>query len=130
MASDCRPRHENPEDPSQRRRSTTQPVTERKPAKPLKRLAADEGPIYLGSSRLSDYTKVSMLGKGTYGEVHKCVHKPSGMIVAMKTYMFEVSHLLTTVCPVERDQRNQLQHDARDLPAETADLLPLVCQAS
>ena len=31
-----------------------------------------------------------MLGKGTYGEVHKCVHTPTGLIVAMKTYMFEV----------------------------------------
>lgn len=30
-----------------------------------------------------------MLGKGTYGEVHKCIHKPTGLVVAMKTYMFE-----------------------------------------
>lgn len=32
-----------------------------------------------------------MLGKGTYGEVHKCIYKPTGIVVAMKTYMFEVS---------------------------------------
>jgi serine/threonine protein kinase len=30
-----------------------------------------------------------MLGKGTYGEVQKCIHKPTGLVVAMKTYMFE-----------------------------------------
>lgn len=30
-----------------------------------------------------------MLGKGTYGEVHKCVHQPTNLIVAMKTYIFE-----------------------------------------
>jgi len=46
-------------------------------------------PITLGSSRLSDYTKISVLGKGTYGEVHKCVHNPTGQIVAMKTFLFE-----------------------------------------
>jgi len=45
--------------------------------------------ITLGSSKLSDYSKLSVLGKGTYGEVHKCVHNPTGMIVAMKTFLFE-----------------------------------------
>ena len=34
--------------------------------------------IVLGSTRLSDYTKVSVLGKGTYGEVYKCIHNPTG----------------------------------------------------
>jgi hypothetical protein len=50
-----------------------------------------------------------VLGKGTYGEVHKCVHNPTGIIIAMKTYIFEVSdatHL--KVIALERDQRNQL----------------------
>jgi len=47
--------------------------------------------IALGSTRLSDYTKISVLGKGTYGEVHKCIHNPSGAVVAMKTFLFEVS---------------------------------------
>jgi len=46
--------------------------------------------ITLGSSKLSDYSKLSVLGKGTYGEVHKCVHNPTGMIIAMKTFLFEV----------------------------------------
>ena len=47
--------------------------------------------ITLGSSKLSDYRKLSMLGKGTYGEVYKCVHNPTGQVVAMKTFLFEVS---------------------------------------
>ena len=41
--------------------------------------------IVLGSTRLADYTKVSVLGKGTYGEVYKCIHNPTGQIIAMKT---------------------------------------------
>ena len=40
-----------------------------------------------------------MLGKGTYGEVHKCIHNPSGLIVAMKTYMFEVSPIKLYLWP-------------------------------
>lgn len=52
-------------------------------------IQVNEPPISLGSSKLSDYTKLSVLGKGTYGEVHKCVHNPTGIIVAMKTYIFE-----------------------------------------
>ena len=47
--------------------------------------------ITLGSTKLSEYTKVGVLGKGTYGEVHKCLHNPTGLIIAMKTYTFEVS---------------------------------------
>jgi serine/threonine protein kinase len=47
--------------------------------------------IMLGQTKLGDYTKLSVLGRGTYGEVHKCVHTQSGQIVAMKTYIFEVS---------------------------------------
>ncbi len=54
-------------------------------------------PITLGQTRLSEYTKLSVLGKGTYGEVHKCVHTPTGLIVAMKTYIFEVS-ILALAC--------------------------------
>ena len=48
-------------------------------------------PIDLGSSKLSDYRKISVLGKGTYGEVYKCIHTPTGLVVAMKTFLFEVS---------------------------------------
>ncbi len=48
--------------------------------------------IRLGTTTLADYTKISVLGKGTYGEVHKCVHNPTSQVVAMKTFLFEVSH--------------------------------------
>ena len=48
--------------------------------------------IRLGTTKLADYTKISVLGKGTYGEVHKCVHNPTSQVVAMKTFLFEVSH--------------------------------------
>lgn len=58
--------------------------------------------IKLGQTKLNEYTKISMLGKGTYGEVYKCVHKPTNLIVAMKTYMFEVSAFNVT-SGVERD---------------------------
>ena len=34
--------------------------------------------IVLGTTRLKDYTKIQVLGKGTYGEVHKCIHNASG----------------------------------------------------
>ena len=61
-----------------------------------------------------------MLGKGTYGEVHKCVHTPTGLIVAMKTYMFEVSNLsFNSELTLERDQWDKLLDDARDLTIET-----------
>jgi serine/threonine protein kinase len=79
-------------------------------------IQVNEPPISLGSSQLSDYTKLSVLGKGTYGEVHKCVHNPTGIIVAMKTYIFEVSDptLLETHLFLECDQWNQLQYNARN----------------
>lgn len=47
--------------------------------------------ITLGSTTLGDYQRISVLGKGTYGEVYKCVHRRSRMVVAMKTFIFEVS---------------------------------------
>ena len=37
---------------------------------------------------------MAMLGKGTYGEVYKCIYNPTQQIVAMKTFLFEVSHSL------------------------------------
>lgn len=40
---------------------------------------------------------MQVLGKGTYGEVTRCIHIPSGLEVAMKTFFFEVKiiHLIT-----------------------------------
>jgi len=34
------------------------------------------------------------LGKGTYGEVTRCIHIISGIEVAMKTFFFEVRNVL------------------------------------
>jgi serine/threonine protein kinase len=59
---------------------------------------------------------LSVLGKGTYGEVHKCVHTPTGLIVAMKTYMFEVSKIFVISATLERDKRNQLFNNERNQP--------------
>jgi serine/threonine protein kinase len=33
---------------------------------------------------------MSLLGEGTYGTVSKCIHIPSGTIVAVKTYKMGV----------------------------------------
>jgi serine/threonine protein kinase len=46
--------------------------------------------IKFGQTKFSDYTKVCILGKGTYGEVTRCIHIASGIEVAMKTFFFEV----------------------------------------
>ena len=32
---------------------------------------------------------MEILGKGTYGEVTKCLHTKTGQIVALKTFLFE-----------------------------------------
>lgn len=47
--------------------------------------------IKFGQTKFSDYTKVCVLGKGTYGEVTRCIHIASGLEVAMKTFFFEVT---------------------------------------
>ena len=47
--------------------------------------------ISLGTTRLADYSRMAMLGKGTYGEVYKCMYNPTQQIVAIKTFLFEVS---------------------------------------
>jgi len=47
--------------------------------------------IKFGKSKLSDYDKVAILGRGTYGEVWQCIHVPSQNMVAIKTFFFEVS---------------------------------------
>lgn len=67
------------------------------------RLAASQNSsITLGSTKLQDYTKMTTLGKGTYGEVYKCVHNPTGQVVAMKTFLFEVSPFSPDSTPIKR----------------------------
>lgn len=40
----------------------------------------------LSSSHLEDYKIGRLLGKGTYAEVHECVHVPTGKMYAIKMY--------------------------------------------
>lgn len=46
--------------------------------------------IKFGKTKFSDYSKMSVLGRGTYGEVTKCLHIDSGYEVAVKTFFFDV----------------------------------------
>ena len=48
-------------------------------------------PFQFGTTKLEDYDKIAELGKGTYGEVNKYIHSQSQTIVAIKTFLFEVS---------------------------------------
>lgn len=50
--------------------------------------------IKFGSTKFSDYSKCHLLGKGTYGEVFRCIHIASGIECAMKTFLFEVNNIL------------------------------------
>ena len=50
--------------------------------------------IKFGQTKSSEYQIVQSLGKGTYGTVSKCIHIPSGIEVAMKSYFFDVIMLL------------------------------------
>lgn len=47
--------------------------------------------IKFGQSKIDEYDEIEILGKGTYGSVSKCIHRPTGSIVALKTFLFEVS---------------------------------------
>lgn len=47
--------------------------------------------IRFGTTKLSEYDQMDVLGKGTYGEVTKCLHRPTATVVALKTFLFEVS---------------------------------------
>ena len=46
--------------------------------------------IQFGKTKFSDYSKMNVIGRGTYGEVTKAVHISSGIQVAIKTFFFEV----------------------------------------
>lgn len=49
--------------------------------------------IKFGMTKYHDYSKISVLGRGTYGEVTRCMHIHSGIEVAMKTFFFDVRTL-------------------------------------
>ena len=45
--------------------------------------------IKFGQTNISEYQVVQQLGKGTYGEVNKCIHSKTNSVVALKTFLFE-----------------------------------------
>lgn len=47
--------------------------------------------IQFGKTKFSDYTKVNVIGRGTYGEVTRCIHIKSGLEVAVKTFFMDVN---------------------------------------
>lgn len=58
---------------------------------------------------------MQQLGVGTYGEVHRCVHLPSGIDVAMKTFKFDVRRENLVNLSVERSKRYQLLYYEGDI---------------
>ena len=51
---------------------------------------SDQG-IGYGLTKISDYTQMEELGKGTYGIVSKYLHRPTGTIVAIKHFKLKVN---------------------------------------
>ena len=76
------------------RQESTGPSSKRRVSQGPKPAVQEQIPITLGATKLSEYTKIGVLGKGTYGEVHKCIHNPTGTIIAMKTFLFEVRSII------------------------------------
>ncbi|KAI0711430.1 kinase-like domain-containing protein [Earliella scabrosa] len=69
--------------------SESKPVVARKPKrKPVYRTREDEqaayGRIFVGCGQQSDYAILTKLGEGTFGEVHKAIHREKGNTVALK----------------------------------------------
>ncbi|KAJ2819079.1 serine/threonine protein kinase, CMGC, CDC2/CDK sub [Coemansia erecta] len=48
------------------------------------RIRRRDGKKYVGCSPFDDYELTTKLGEGTFGEVHKAVHKETGALVALK----------------------------------------------
>ncbi|KAI9511619.1 Pkinase-domain-containing protein [Russula earlei] len=60
-----------------------------KPIRPSVRRTREEeykayGRIFVGSGQQDDYDAMTKLGEGTFGEVHKAKHRPTGKLVALK----------------------------------------------
>jgi serine/threonine protein kinase len=89
-------------------RPALQPVQVPQPVVPAESPTVDPSQIIkFGMTKFSDYTKVCILGKGTYGEVTRCIHIPSGLQVAMKTFFFEVITMKTLIfLNIERPKRD------------------------
>ncbi|TFY67163.1 hypothetical protein EVJ58_g1801 [Rhodofomes roseus] len=64
------------------------PVQHRTKRKPVVRSREEEaavyGRIFVGCGRQDDYNVLTKLGEGTFGEVHKAVHREKGNCVALK----------------------------------------------
>ncbi|RPD71751.1 Pkinase-domain-containing protein [Lentinus tigrinus ALCF2SS1-7] len=63
-------------------------VARRAKRKPVHRTREEEeaayGRTFQGCGQQSDYTVLTKLGEGTFGEVHKAVHREKGTVVALK----------------------------------------------
>lgn len=46
--------------------------------------------IKFGETQFNEYSRMQVLGRGTYGEVTRCIHNPTKTEVAMKTFFFDV----------------------------------------
>lgn len=77
--------------------------------------------IVFGKTTLQDYSMDELLGQGTYGKVHKCTHIPSGIKVAIKTFLFEVSNSFYINFWVECVEWDKLLYFERDLIAEKSE---------
>ncbi|MFS8160305.1 MAG: hypothetical protein ACMG6E_08880 [Candidatus Roizmanbacteria bacterium] len=49
--------------------------------------------IKYGTTKLYEYQKMEVVGKGTYGDVYRCLHLPTNTIVAIKTFRFTVTYI-------------------------------------
>jgi serine/threonine protein kinase len=86
--------------------------------------------IKFGSTSMTDYQIIAQLGRGTYGEVNKCLHQKTNTTVAIKTFLFEVSPTLQFTFTLERIKRDQLQHNEGDIAAQAARTSSLLRQAA
>lgn len=74
--------------------------------------------IKFGMTKYHDYSKISVLGRGTYGEVTRCMHIHSGIEVAMKTFFFDVRILPTLFAHIECAKWYQLFYYEGDITLE------------
>lgn len=73
--------------------------------------------IKFGETTFNEYSKISVLGRGTYGEVTRCMHNPTKTEVAIKTFFFDVI-LKNSLKIVECSKWHQLFNNERDFASE------------